>query len=200
MKRVRLKKPKASSEEIITLPLTLCNQILDYLEYIAVIKPGTRARTDMLILHINTSSEQYKITEEGVENKIKSFNLDPPITFALFETFWRLYPKKVDKGKAKRYWEKMCGFPKNKKPTWNTIQKALIKQKKSERWVQQPKYIPAPYSWLYKYRWIDDPNEMKVWSKDVDDDIRKSKWDDGREYKWQPDGTYRNAAGDRWVD
>jgi hypothetical protein len=80
------------------------------------------------------------------------------ITPSMFEKFWKLYPKKVDKGRAKTKWEKLCS--KKDRPTWKEIKKAILAQRKSERW-QRTEFIPHPTTWLNQQRWLDDPAEMK---------------------------------------
>ena len=40
----------------------------------------------------------------------------------------------------------------------------MLCQKRSDRW-QDKKYIPAPTPWLNQRRWLDDPGEMKSYSK-----------------------------------
>jgi len=81
------------------------------------------------------------------------------ITPSMFEQFWEAYPKKIDKGKALTAWNKICSSQKNNKPSIRTIKKAIIQQKKTERW-QDSKYIPHPTTWLNQSRWLDDPKEM----------------------------------------
>ncbi len=80
------------------------------------------------------------------------------ITPTMFEKFWKLYPRKVDKGRAKTKWEQICS--KKDRPTWKEIKKAILAQRKSERW-QRTEFIPHPTTWLNQQRWLDDPEEMK---------------------------------------
>lgn len=80
------------------------------------------------------------------------------ITPSMFEKFWKLYPRKVDQGRAKTKWEQICS--KKDRPTWKEIKKAILAQRKSERW-QQTEFIPHPTTWLNQQRWLDDPAEMK---------------------------------------
>jgi len=88
------------------------------------------------------------------------------ITSSQFEEFWRLYPRKVDKGNALTRWNSICHKPTKQRPTWRDIKKAIIYQSKSDRW-QDPKFIPHPTTWLNNNRWMDDPAEMKIYpSKD----------------------------------
>lgn len=105
----------------------------------------------------NTNSSS--VANHTKEKEIKS---SPPvkdrfITPSMFEKFWSLYPKKVDKGKAKTKWSQLCKKP--DRPTWLTIKSAIEAQKKSARW-QDSKFIPHPTTWLNQQRWLDDPAEM----------------------------------------
>jgi len=103
----------------------------------------------------------------SIYNNTKEKNILPPeeevstkyITPNLFNLFWKLYPRKVDKGKVSTIWNNLCKKG-NKRPLWLDIRKAIHLQKKSERW-QNPIFIPLPATWLNQSRWIDDPEEMK---------------------------------------
>lgn len=108
-------------------------------------------------------------------------NIHPSSTLVpkLFDLFWEVYPKKVDKGKALTAWSKLCSKPPSQRPTWHAIKKAIILQKKSERW-QTPKYIPHPTTWLNQRRWLDDPKQMKIYNYDTCPPI----YDDGIKYVW----------------
>lgn len=78
------------------------------------------------------------------------------ITISQFETFWKDYPKKTDKGKAQTAWNKLCG--KKDAPSLKTILKAIQEQKQTQRWKKG--FIPMPTTWLNQSRWLDDPAEM----------------------------------------
>ena len=88
------------------------------------------------------------------------------ITPKLFNDFWELYPKKIDKGKCLTLWTRICTRQDNV-PTWSEIKKAIHYQKQSERW-QDVKFIPHPSTWLNQSRWLDDPAEMKIVKFDYD--------------------------------
>jgi hypothetical protein len=88
------------------------------------------------------------------------------ITPKLFNNFWELYPKKIDKGKCLTLWTRICTRQDNV-PTWSEIKKAIHYQKQSERW-QDAKFIPHPSTWLNQSRWLDDPAEMKIVKFDYD--------------------------------
>lgn len=82
-----------------------------------------------------------------------------------FEKFWRLYPKKIDRGKCEKRWGEICNRQTNV-PTWEEVRRAVRDQRQSERW-QDPKFIPYPYTWLNQMRWKDDAAEMKGWESDA---------------------------------
>jgi hypothetical protein len=75
-----------------------------------------------------------------------------------FESFWKLYPRRVGKGAAKKVWDKLCQRKNGNQPTWLEIRKALHLQKKA--W-SDPQYIPHPTTWLNQERWQDDPPEPR---------------------------------------
>ncbi len=112
----------------------------------------------------NNNTNNKKNNNSNFENQPieKLLNIPPikerHITPSMFEKFWRIYPRKAYKGKAKTKWEKLCS--KKDRPTWKEIKSALLSQKKSERW-QQTEFIPYPTTWLNQQRWLDDPAEMK---------------------------------------
>lgn len=73
-----------------------------------------------------------------------------------FERFWKMYPRKVGKGKAEAAWKKI------KRPyeTLNKILVALSWQKATEQWTDQNgRYIPHPATYLNQRRWEDEPIE-----------------------------------------
>jgi hypothetical protein len=101
-------------------------------------------------------NKEYSSVE--AEEKISSMN--GYITPKLFETFWKLYPKKIDKGKALSSWNKICTRKNITPPLWKELRIALHHQKQSERWKDKT-FIPHPTTWLNQSRWLDDPLEMK---------------------------------------
>ena len=72
-----------------------------------------------------------------------------------FDEFWAMYPRHIDKGKAKTKWDSICNKPKSSRPTVAQIVNALTSQKESERW-SDSKFIPYPATWLNQQRWLDD--------------------------------------------
>ena len=110
---------------------------------------------------------------------------DGRISFLLFDKFWKLYPRKMDKGKAKTEWDRLC--KKDDRPNWIEIKKAIRAQIKSERW-QDPKFIPYPVNWIKDKRWLDDPDKMinfKPVEKDGERDRPKTAYNEkGRKVNW----------------
>lgn len=102
------------------------------------------------------------------------------ITPKLFEEFWTIYPRKTDKGKALTIWNRICTRKNGLRPNWREIRKAIIEQKRSDRW-QDKQFIPLPATWLNQSRWLDDPNEMKSFDYNKNDsnkfDKNKSKFE-----------------------
>jgi hypothetical protein len=106
----------------------------------------------------NTNNNNTNLLREEDENEDKKELITPK----LFERFWNIYPKKVDKGKALKSWNDICTQKSKQsiRPEWSTVLRAIRSQIKTERW-QNPQYIPHASTWLNQTRWIDDPNEMK---------------------------------------
>ncbi len=117
------------------------------------------------------------------------------ITFSMFENFWEIYPKKVDKGKALTSWKKICNKPLKDRPTWKEIRRAVSLQIKSERW-QERSFIPHPATWLNQSRWLDDPKEMKAYKRNSEFTSRMKPFiiDDGIQYDLGPDGKYHHCV------
>lgn len=108
----------------------------------------------LIILNRNNIKKEKDQSSTSENNKNK-YKITPP----KFEKFWEMYPKKVDKGKAKTIWDRICQRKQNR-PTWRELSLSLARQKKSERW-QNKKFIPHPSTWLNQSRWLDDPSQMK---------------------------------------
>ena len=75
---------------------------------------------------------------------------------SIFESFWKVYPRKVGKEKCRNWF-------KSHKPKQDLVQKmieAVEEQKKSKQW-SDPQYIPHPYTWLNQGRWEDELTPSK---------------------------------------
>lgn len=123
------------------------------------------------------------------------------ITSVMFDRFYRAYPNQKFKGKARTAWNKLCA--KDDRPTKQKIMKAIALQKKTPMWsVENGRYIPHPANWLNNNGWEDDPKDMIV-------QVRPSAWlanqkpfitDDGIRYNLCPDGEYRDASGNIYIE
>lgn len=73
---------------------------------------------------------------------------------ASFNEFWSIYPKKIGKGDAKKWWKK-------NRPGEALVQKmlrAVAAQSETDQWKRDGgKYVPNPATWLNQERWEDDP-------------------------------------------
>jgi len=70
-----------------------------------------------------------------------------------FERFWQAYPKKKDKQKAIREWNRL----KADRKLMKTMSAALRRQKASEEWQRDNgRAIPYPCRWLSHRRWEDE--------------------------------------------
>jgi len=105
-----------------------------------------------------------------------------PITPKMFDKFWELYPRKINKGAAKTKWESICNKPRNERPTWEQIEQALTSQKKTKQW-QELKFIPHPTTWLNQQRWLDDPDEIDKNHDLINDSSKPSQGSNEDPYK-----------------
>lgn len=65
-----------------------------------------------------------------------------------FDRFWRTYPRKVDKQRARREWDALAPSPE----LVQRILAAVEREKQSPQW-QDAQYIPHPRTWLHNRRW-----------------------------------------------
>lgn len=75
-----------------------------------------------------------------------------PSEEASFEEFWKIYPKKVAKGDARKAWlqtEKI-------RPSIPELLKSVYAARASKQWLKDAgEYIPHPATWLRQERWED---------------------------------------------
>lgn len=70
-----------------------------------------------------------------------------------FEQFWKLYPKKVGKGDARKKFLKL----KPNQKLFDQILSAVEAAKKTEQWTKNNgQFVPNPATWLNQSRWEDD--------------------------------------------
>lgn len=72
---------------------------------------------------------------------------------AMFDRFWKSYPRKVAKENARKAFAKL----KPNDDLLNAMLSAIDKQKKSEQWTKDGgQFIPHPTTWLNQHRWEDE--------------------------------------------
>lgn len=81
-----------------------------------------------------------------------------------FDAFWTAYPKKVDKAKARKVWDKLHPD----EALLRCMLNAVKAWKRSEQWTKDGgQFIPNPTTWLNGRRWEDElPNVHKKLSTD----------------------------------
>ena len=114
-----------------------------------------------------TQSDTIPTSPTQAEAEAEAYN--PPIVPPKvdgFDSFWKLYPRKVGKGGARKVWAKL-------KPGEKLVQQILetvAEQKESVQWTKDGgQYIPHPATWLNQERWGDeleplyhDPTEEEI--------------------------------------
>ena len=76
-----------------------------------------------------------------------------------FEAFWKLYPKKKDKAKAIKEWNRL----KADRKLMREMSAALRTQMASEEWQRDNgRAIPYPCRWLSHRRWEDEPDRTEA--------------------------------------
>lgn len=77
-----------------------------------------------------------------------------------FEVFWAAYPRKDDRKKAIRAWDRL----KPNKALCRVMYAALLRQKESAQWTRDGgQYIPMFPTWINGRRWEDqgvDPSQL----------------------------------------
>lgn len=110
-------------------------------------------------------------TKEGMDTSVTVTNTDTITVSNIstkndelddsFDAFWKHYPKKVDKQKAKAAFKKAIA---KRTITVDELIVAVERQKKSRQW-QNIDYVPNPTTWLNGSRWEDDLPEAKATRK-----------------------------------
>lgn len=98
----------------------------------------------------SSSNTPYSPPKKGDGNTAKKAE----IHLERFGQFWKAYPRKVGKGKAKDIWLK-------RKPSDELTKKiiqAVNTQKQSPQWSKERgQFIPHPSTWLNREQWDDEP-------------------------------------------
>lgn len=82
-----------------------------------------------------------------------------------FDRFWAAYPRKEDKQKARKAFERL----KPDERLLETMLASIEKQKKSAQWTKDGgQFIPHPTTWLNGCRWEDEmPKNVPKWANDA---------------------------------
>ena len=106
-------------------------------------------------------SHQLSPTIDAKSIKTTSTNFEGEIlttSDTLFEEFWKLYPRKESKQRAKRAWKKLNPD----QALFNLIANALEYRSQTKEWVaENGRYIPHPATWLNGCRWEDEQDPLK---------------------------------------
>jgi hypothetical protein len=69
-----------------------------------------------------------------------------------FEEFWKIYPRKVAKGDARKAWTATTKI----RPSLPELLKAVYAARASKQWLKDDgEFIPHPATWLRQERWED---------------------------------------------
>lgn len=81
-----------------------------------------------------------------------------------FNTFWKVYPRKVGKDAAWRKWKSLNGT----RPALAALVSAIEKQAQSDQWQRDGgQFIPHPATWLHQGRWADEVEQEQESSIDA---------------------------------
>jgi len=98
--------------------------------------------------------QPYTIKDSKTFNKSTDSTIDTDSDtewLSIFENFWKLYPRKENKAKAKDWWRRN----KPDKATRILIGKSLETYKKTTGWIEG--FVPHAITWLNGKRWEDEP-------------------------------------------
>lgn len=93
------------------------------------------------------------LSQKPVTNQTKTNNQTKIRSDEMFDAFWKAYPKKVAKAKARMVWGKLNIDDK----LFSQVMAALKLQRQSDQWAKDGgQYIPHPTTWLNGQRWEDE--------------------------------------------
>jgi len=101
---------------------------------------------------IKNKEKRIKNKEKRIKNKeVKNKEVNEKSLYTdSFETFWKLYPKRVGKGNASKAWKKAIKISSPEKII-ESVEKQLAFQLTGE-----DEFLPYPATWLNQNRWGDD--------------------------------------------
>jgi hypothetical protein len=109
----------------------------------------------------NLRESNNRLLKKNIKNSSRK---SEPSTDGMFDTFWKAYPRKVNKQAAEKAFNKL-------NPSENlfkAIMAGLENHKKSKQWTD-PQYIPHASTWLNGKRWEDElesaanPQQQPEW-------------------------------------
>ena len=110
-------------------------------------------------LEKESEKEKDKEKESEKDKKIQLLSLQE----SWFTTFWKEYPKKVDKKNTKAKFMKVCKTEEKFKEIMNGLKTTEIPKAKDKG----KQYVPNPSTWINGERWNDEPyqpkKEKQIW-------------------------------------
>ena len=114
-----------------------------------------------------TSQDKYIIDSNIIDNKLPicanaTNGKDPdkvlsPEQFSLFNRFWKAWPNKKDKLKAKKAFKKL---PASEELTNTIIENVNHRLQNDRKWIKDDgEFIPYPSTYLNGHRWKDEPDK-----------------------------------------
>ena len=138
------------------------------MEYLILSAPlGKKTDNGILPPTVFTGSGKFtphkKTNSSKKTNDLKKTICSPHGEQGLFDDFWRAYPRKGDKAKAKKSWDKAIV---DESP--EVIIEATKRFREEKRDTER-RYIPLPSTWLNQQRWLDyDHDVAKTGRQKVD--------------------------------
>jgi len=104
---------------------------------------------------VSTPETRQRREEKRREEKRKeeSMSASPPARAPDFDIFWQAFPRKENKQKAIKAWEKL--YRNGKGPPLELLLQALEKQKSWPKWTKDG-IFPHASTWLNDQRWLDE--------------------------------------------
>ena len=89
-----------------------------------------------------------------------------------FWLFWQMYPRKIDKDRARRAWKKLSPA----RAMANAILEGLRNWKKCDQW-QDERFIPHPTTWLNGRRWESTPPASRTAAQPPEREVVEWTWE-----------------------
>lgn len=110
--------------------------------------------------HMGNHTES-RMENENINDNDNNNDIDNNLYFQMFNEFWNIYPKKVNKERARRAFVRI----KPNAQLFEQIMCALEIHKRCAQW-QDTQYIPYPATWLNGKRWEDEiPDEKNEYTQ-----------------------------------